>query len=171
MIPQAYADADISGVSIVSATALFDPQLLSVYFNGGWFARFGEGFPVNMPDSGLYVVESIDCQMVELAVDFNQLIGGETTLYPFNPQIDSFPNVGTGQSPLSSLVFEDIARKIYGNPNMGILLRQLNIIDEGAGAAYVIPAADELSKEEITPESHIFKSREDLEHIFEEKLW
>jgi hypothetical protein len=77
---------------------------------------------------------------------------------------------GLGTSPLSSLVFEDIARRVYNNPELGILLRQLNILDLGVGGQYIVPAKSELSKEALAPDSYICQVLEQLVAFYDSRM-
>lgn len=86
------------------------------------------------------------------------------------PSYDTSQWYGFGASPMSSLIFEEIARRTYGEPDLGVLLRQLNILDAGVGAQYLTPKKSELSKETIEPENHIFKDPSQLLPFYDERL-
>jgi hypothetical protein len=85
--------------------------------------------------------------------------------FAYDPEVE----YGLGDSPMSSLIFEEIAKEVYGNARLGVLLRQLNIIDQSRGGQYLVPAQDELSKEDIVPENHIFKDRTRFRSFYDER--
>jgi len=64
-----------------------------------------------------------------------------------------------GDAPLSSLEFENLAKKAYDDPILGVLLRQINLVDKKSGEQYIVPSIDEISQELIEPQSHIFLNR------------
>ena len=169
IIPLFRLERTIDGLAVVSITDLNTPRSLGLYWDGGWWAFFGSAPAIFIHTSGRWLLEDNDGAAAAVVVDLDSAREGYSTVYPLNPVLDSPPEVGFGESVLSSLVFENVAKKLYGDARLGILLRQINILDQGQGAQYITPTLEDISQEELEPMSHVFRSRLQLQQSYEER--
>lgn len=172
LVPQSYngGAASIQGIIITGWSRMPRFSLLQwtvsshrVTFNGN-----ETSLP---PYDGEYMV--FDAAGNWLLLEFDQSAATVDNTIQFDyvlPVYDPAEDMGFGDPPLSSLVFEDIARRVYRDPELGILLRQLNILDTGVGGQYLVPKKSEISKEPLAPESHICKALPDLLPFYDERM-
>jgi hypothetical protein len=132
-----------------------------LHFNTGVQAISGSGVVQIHDYSGNWVVVHVDSAATL----------GKTVMFDYVlPNYPADQAYGLGPLPLSSLVFEDIARRVYNNPELGILLRQLNILDLGVGGQYIVPAKSELSKEALSPDSYICQALDQLLAFYDSRM-
>lgn len=142
--------------------------LTLAYSGGAWKLSLGSGSLVTVTAESQALVEDEYGHVARVWVG-TDLVAGDWDITEVLVDDMTIPSVSLGDSPFSSLVFEEIARDTYDDPLLGILLRQLNIMDTGAGGQYILPTASELGKENIQPESHIFNQLADLNWFYDLK--
>jgi hypothetical protein len=139
-------------------------------FPGVSYLYFNTGVQV-IGSSGVVQMHDSNGNWVVVSVDFAAATVSKTVMFDYAlPNYPADQAYGLGPSPLSSLVFEGIARRVYNNPELGILLRQLNILDLGVGGQYIVPAKSELSKEALAPDSYICQALDQLLAFYDSRM-
>jgi len=66
-------------------------------------------------------------------------------------------------------MFEDIARQVYGNAELGIILRQLFVNDFQLAQSVILPDKSQLVKLPVSPESHIWERELNGDALIEDR--
>jgi hypothetical protein len=152
---------DMPGVIVYKHSTLpLESVLTHLYSAGIHSFQLNGGSRTIVLGSGAYFITDRSGNWLYAYINLNKTTtsSGTSELAIATQSYDINREFSLGDAPMSSLVFEEIARDVYGDAELGVLLRQLNIIDGAIGEQYIIPDSVDISKEELVPQSHIFQN-------------
>lgn len=159
----------LTGIKIIKSSNLPVRSFIAKYkFDNSSYISLNGGKRVMATNGEILLVDTIG-NWVVLQVNTHSLMQ-ESIAISYIYGVDSY-NIPlfNYEPPFSSLMFEDIARQVYGNAELGIILRQLFVNDFQLAQSVILPDKSQLVKLPVSPESHIWERELNGDALIEDR--